>query len=218
MADHWLGDGLIVYTQGRDESLRQDYPARPGLLEADYPIVVLVNDGSASASEIVAGALQDHGRALVMGMPTFGKGSVQTVYPLDGGSALRLTTALYYTPAGRSIQEVGIVPDIEVHPDSPASGLLHGGVRERDLRGHISHDAATLGSADSGEAPDGAVAEAEIPAAAPEEDEEPAAEDVLVARALEVLKSWSYFDRLSERRGGAEAGVSKGQEGGSTAW
>jgi carboxyl-terminal processing protease len=218
MADHWLGDGLIVYTQGRDESLRQDYPARPGLLEADYPIVVLVNDGSASASEIVAGALQDHGRALVMGMPTFGKGSVQTVYPLDGGSALRLTTALYYTPAGRSIQEVGIVPDIEVHPDSPASGLLHGGVRERDLRGHISHDAATLGSADSGEAPDGAVAEAEIPAAAPEEDEEPAAEDVLVARALEVLKSWSYFDRLSERRGGAEAGVSKGQEGGSTVW
>jgi hypothetical protein len=92
-------------------------------------------------------------------------------------------------------------------------------VRERDLRGHISHDAATLGSADSGEAPDGAVVEAEIPATAPEEEEEEEEpEDVLVARALEVLKSWSYFDRLSERRGGAEAGVSKGQEGGSTAW
>ena len=201
VADHWLADGLIVYTQGRDEALRQDYSARPES-EGTYPIVVLVNEGSASASEIVAGALQDHARALVMGMPTFGKGSVQTVYPLDGGSGLRLTTALYYTPAGRSIQEVGIVPDVEVHPSSPEKSVLYRGVRERDLRGHISHDAATP---DASAAPD-AQTESETPADAGSEaeadtEDEP---DVLIARALEVLKSWTYFDRLSERKAGLD--------------
>ena len=201
VADHWLADGLIVYTQGRDEALRQDYSARPES-EGTYPIVVLVNEGSASASEIVAGALQDHARALVMGMPTFGKGSVQTVYPLDGGSGLRLTTALYYTPAGRSIQEVGIVPDVEVHPSSPEKSVLYRGVRERDLRGHISHDAATP---DASAAPD-PQAESETPADAGSEaevdtEDEP---DVLIARALEVLKSWTYFDRLSERKAGLD--------------
>jgi len=219
VADHWLDAGLIVYTQGRDVAFRQDYSARPSVLEAPYPIVVLVNEGSASASEIVAGALQDHGRALVMGMPTFGKGSVQTVYPLDGGSGLRLTTALYYTPSGRSIQEVGIAPDVEVHPDSPATGVLYRGVRERDLRGHISHDTA---SPDEAESLDEVVAEPG-PAAEPEAevvdepDVDPEVEedrDVLVARALEVLKSWTYFDRLSERkaRGDPVAEIEKAPE------
>jgi carboxyl-terminal processing protease len=215
MADHWLGEGLIVYTQGRDESLRQNYPARTGALEAAYPIVVLVNGGSASASEIVAGALQDHRRALVMGMPTFGKGSVQTVYPLDGGAGLRLTTSLYYTPVGRSIQEVGIVPDIEVHPGSPETSVLYQGVRERDLPGHISHDTASSASengesatnASAEEADDEGSAEADARAEAVQEER-----DVLVARALEVLKSWTYFEALSARQADSEPRAGAGGE------
>ncbi|MDE0884530.1 MAG: S41 family peptidase [Myxococcota bacterium] len=214
VADHWLGAGLIVYTQGRDESSRENYAARPGFLEAPYPMVVLVNEGSASASEIVAGALQDQDRALVMGMRTFGKGSVQTIYPLDGGAGLRLTTALYYTPSGRSIQEVGIEPDVEVHPGSPETSVLYRGVREQDLRGHISHDAASSGLSDGASeaepAEDASGEEAsesdppadETPADETRADEIPADEtrDVLVTRALEVLKSWTYFDRLSNRQ------------------
>jgi carboxyl-terminal processing protease len=215
MADHWLGEGLIVYTQGRDESLRQNYPARTGALEAAYPIVVLVNGGSASASEIVAGALQDHRRALVMGMPTFGKGSVQTVYPLDGGAGLRLTTSLYYTPVGRSIQEVGIVPDIEVHPGSPETSVLYQGVRERDLPGHISHDTASSASengesatnASAEEADDEGSAEADARTEAVQEER-----DVLVARALEVLKSWTYFEALSARQADSEPRAGAGGE------
>ncbi|MDG2336057.1 MAG: S41 family peptidase [Myxococcota bacterium] len=216
VADHWLGEGLIVYTQGRDESSRENYAARPGVLEAPYPIVVLVNEGSASASEIVAGALQDQGRALVMGMRTFGKGSVQTVYPLDGGAGLRLTTALYYTPLGRSIQEVGIEPDVEVHPGSPETSVLYRGVREQDLRRHISHDAASSGLSDDDsetkpaeDAGDEEVSESETSADETSADETPADEprDVLVTRALEVLKSWTYFDRLSDRREAPAPGV-----------
>ena len=145
VADNWLKDGLVVYTKGRDESQRQEFRAHLDGTEPSYPIVVLVNEGTASASEIVAGALQDHGRALVIGVKTFGKGSVQTVYPLEGGAGLRLTTALYYTPAGRSIQEVGITPDIPVQPVvvAAAGEAAPSRIRERDLEGHFTQQDAT---------------------------------------------------------------------------
>ncbi|MCB0359454.1 MAG: hypothetical protein KDD44_07450, partial [Bdellovibrionales bacterium] len=114
VADLFLKDGVIVYTDGRLESQKQKYYANDDGAEPEFPIVVLINGGSASASEIVAGALQDHERALIVGTQSFGKGSVQTILPMDNGAALRLTTALYFTKSGRSIQAQGIKPDITV--------------------------------------------------------------------------------------------------------
>lgn len=114
VADLFLDQGLIVYTDGRIREAKMEFRATPGDLIAGVPICVLINAGSASASEIVAGALQDHRRAILMGQKSFGKGSVQTILPLSNGGAIKLTTALYYTPSGRSIQADGIVPDIEL--------------------------------------------------------------------------------------------------------
>ena len=114
VADIFLKDGLIVYTEGRLETQKQKYAAHNDGAEPDFPIIVLINGGSASASEIVAGALQDHGAAVILGQQSFGKGSVQTILPMERGDALRLTTALYFTKSGRSIQAEGVTPDIIV--------------------------------------------------------------------------------------------------------
>ena len=116
VSDAFMEEGAIVSIKGRDVSSRREFSATPGDEMAGRPIVVMINAGSASASEIVAGALQDHKRAVVLGEKSFGKGSVQTIMPLQTESAIKLTTARYYTPLGRSIQGAGIVPDIAVRP------------------------------------------------------------------------------------------------------
>lgn len=139
VADAFLEEGLVVYTEGRTESANLKYFAEPGDLTGGAPLVVLINQGSASAAEIVAGALQDHRRALVMGTDSFGKGSVQTVIPINSERAIKLTTALYYTPKGRSIQARGITPDIvvervKVTPIQPSSRST-----EADLAGHLGN-------------------------------------------------------------------------------
>jgi carboxyl-terminal processing protease len=153
VSDAFLEKGEIVSTRGRADGSGERYNAQPGDLIEGKPIVLLINGGSASASEIVAGALQDHRRAVVVGTKSFGKGSVQTLIPLRGDGAMRLTTARYYTPSGRSIQALGISPDIVVN--QPASPVVDpnateeeksAALRERseaDLRGAISNDSMT---------------------------------------------------------------------------
>ena len=139
VSDSFLDRGEIVSTRGRNADETRRYSARPGDLTGSKPLIVLINGGSASASEIVAGALQDHKRATILGSRSFGKGSVQTIIPLGSNGALRLTTALYYTPSGTSIQAKGIEPDIPVA--QPLPDELKGKVEARgesSLRGHIT--------------------------------------------------------------------------------
>ena len=139
VSDAFLERGEIVSTRGRNAEETQRYSARPGDLTNGKPIIVLVNGGSASASEIVAGALQDHKRATILGTRSFGKGSVQTIIPLgNNNGALRLTTARYYTPSGKSIQAKGIVPEIEVLQDVPDDLKARSDTKgEASLRGHL---------------------------------------------------------------------------------
>jgi carboxyl-terminal processing protease len=138
ISDEFLDTGAIVTTKGRQESFQEVEMAHKEGTRPSWPMITLVNEGSASASEIVAGALQDHGRSIILGTPTFGKGSVQTIIDLDDGSGLKLTIARYYTPKGRSIQAEGITPDIIVsatEPEKVESTYL----REKDLKGHMSN-------------------------------------------------------------------------------
>ncbi len=139
VSDHFLTDGLIVYTKGRIANSELRFNADPADASEGVSLVVLINGGSASASEIVAGALQDQKRGVVMGTDSFGKGSVQTVLPLNNDRALKLTTALYYTPNGRSIQAQGIEPDIQVARAKLTREQAAEGVREADLAGHLGN-------------------------------------------------------------------------------
>lgn len=139
VADAFLDEGLVVYTEGRLEDSHTDYSATPGDVTGGLPLVVLINDGSASASEIVAGALQDQQRAVIMGTRSFGKGSVQTIVPIDDRRAIKLTTALYYTPAGRSIQAQGIEPDVWVERAKVTTIKPRLRTTEADLAGHLGN-------------------------------------------------------------------------------
>jgi carboxyl-terminal processing protease len=178
VADTFLSSGIIVTTEGRNRRTVEVEKAHQKETEPNYPLIVLVNRGTASASEIVAGALQDHRRAVIMGTPTFGKGSVQSIIDLEDGSGLKLTVARYYTPRHRSIQEQGITPDVLVADDAPV--VRGGGAVETDLKRHLRND--------SGERPRPPV--------------QGAGEDYQLRTALDYLKTVDIFKGGDDPSGG----------------
>ena len=197
VSDVFLDGGMIVYTDGRLDNQRQKYFAHQAGTWDGFPMIVLVNAGSASASEIVAGALQDHKRALVLGKPTFGKGSVQTILPLHEDAALRLTTARYYTPSGRSIQAKGIEPDITISQTKhaqPAFAI----VREADLPGHLENQQDHNAPSEDEQAEQAAADAAEEEAADVREGEP--GKDPQLDRALDMLRPWQDFKAVAAVR------------------
>ena len=187
ISDRFIDSGLIVSVEGRKEDQKIKFYAHPDGQLSRYPLVVLVNGGSASGAEIVAGAIQDHGRGILLGTQTFGKGSVQTIIPLKDGSGLRLTTARYYTPSGRSIQAKGIVPDFMVKPSRPEEEKETVAPKlpsERDLERHLI------------DVEKGVTKEKEKPKK--EEVKEKKPFDNQLERALELLKSWDVFKNVAK--------------------
>ena len=181
VVDHFLEEGRIVYTEGRIEESSVSYEAQPGEVLAALPIVILVNGGSASASEIVAGAMQDHGRALILGTKTFGKGSVQTVIDLEDNLAMKLTTARYFTPKGRSIQAMGIEPDIVVRPVQ-RSALEYQEYGEDNLSGRLGNGKEGGADSSTGNSKDDSSAESH-------------SKDSQLYEALNILKGLALFEK-----------------------
>lgn len=199
VADHFIDKGLIVYTEGREKDSKMQFSAKNGGKEPDYPIVVLINGGSASASEIVAGALQDHKRAIVMGTQSFGKGSVQTIIPLSDESGLRLTTARYYTPNGRSIQAKGITPDIiverlEFAKETDKKEGMH--LREKDLENHFEDNKDATKAPKKDSVKDEKKEKNEKPVSTRPEDN--LKNDYQVMRALDLLKGWEILKKMGK--------------------
>lgn len=226
VSDLFLKDGVVVSTRGRDPEQDVIYKARDDGDEPGYPMVVLTNQGTASAAEIVSGALQDHKRALLIGERTFGKGSVQTLFPMSDGSGIRITSALYYTPSDRSIQAKGIVPDMVVAeaPMMPSGQAaprdpMHGLRREEDLKGHFGTPGNNGGT--NGETPpegkeppatkekdskdskgmdskDSKEGEESKPDGKPADKEIKLSIDPQLERAVQILNGWNLFREIDK--------------------
>lgn len=189
VGDSFLDSGLIVYTDGRVQSQKLEFKAEKEGTHSGFPMVVLVNGGSASASEIIAGALQDHKRAVILGTQTFGKGSVQTIIPLKDGAGLKLTTARYYTPSGKSIQAKGITPDILIEAGSEIVSIEHRRhFSEKDLEGHLEGDEKESEQKDDPPDNNKNIKSNEKTT------------DVQLQRGLNLLKTWNVFSKLDYQK------------------